>query len=94
METTPKDLDVEALERTIRETDGVRGVHDLHVWSISDGFPIVTVHVVLDGASHGTDVVRAVARRLRDAHHVEHATIQPEAPEDALVPVASIRRRG
>lgn len=94
METTPKGLDAAAIERTVRETPGVRGVHDLHVWSISDGFPIVTVHVVLDGTSHGTDVVRAVSRRLREAHQIEHATVQPEAPEEALVPVESIRRRG
>jgi len=40
--------------------------HDLHVWAVSDGMPMVTVDVVLHAGNHGTDVAAAVARRLRD----------------------------
>jgi cobalt-zinc-cadmium efflux system protein len=68
------------LERTIRETPGVSDLHDLHAWRISDGFDAVTVHVVLDGARHGTDVAREVARRVREGHGIAHVTVQPEAP--------------
>ncbi|HEX7602191.1 MAG TPA: cation diffusion facilitator family transporter, partial [Polyangiaceae bacterium] len=93
METTPRGIDLKALEATIAETPGVAGVHDLHVWSISDGFPIVSVHVVLDGESHGVDVVRTVAARLHEHHAIEHATVQPEAPSPDVVPEERLRRR-
>jgi cobalt-zinc-cadmium efflux system protein len=43
------------------------------------------VHVVLDGQHHGTDVAAAVAQRVRDEHHIEHVTVQPEAPLAAAV---------
>ena len=80
MEGAPQDLDVAALERTIRATPGVADLHDLHAWMISDGFPIVTVHVVLDGKSHGTAVAEAVSAAVKAAHGIDHVTVQPEAP--------------
>lgn len=85
MEGAPRGIDFDRIERTIAETPGVAEVHDLHVWSISEGFPVVTVHVVLDGRHHGTEVAGAVAARIRRAHGIEHVTVQPEAPTPPLV---------
>lgn len=95
METAPLGIDLEELERTIRDTRGVSDLHDLHAWSISDGFGAVTVHVVLDGVGHGTDVARAVGDRVRHRFGIEHVTVQPEAPpvSNQLVPVDRLRRR-
>lgn len=93
MEAVPRELDVRAIEETIGGTPGVTGVHDLHVWSISEGFAAITVHVVLDGAHHGTEVAASVADRVRRTHGVEHVTVQPEAPAPDLVPLASVTRR-
>lgn len=89
MEGTPKGLDVAKIEQTIAQTVGVAALHDLHVWSVSDGMPMVSVHVVLDGAHHGTEVSASVATRVRETHGVEHVTVQPEAPppRSALVPL-------
>ncbi len=80
MESVPSGVALEELEKTIRATPGVADMHDLHAWTISDGFDAVTVHVVLDGAAHGTDVAREVGERIHVAHKVEHVTVQPEAP--------------
>ncbi len=85
MEGAPTGVDAALLEKTILSTQGVASLHDLHLWTITDGFPLLTVHVVLDGASHGTDVARAVAIRVRDAHGIDHVTVQPEAPAAGLV---------
>ena len=80
MESTPPGLSLPDLDTTIRRTPGVADLHDLHAWTISDGFDIVTVHVVLDGTLHGTDVAREVAGRVREIHRIEHVTVQPEPP--------------
>ncbi len=80
MEGTPRGLDAAHIERTISETAGVASLHDLHVWSVSDGLPMVSVHVILAGGHHGTDIAASVARRIRDAHRIDHVTVQPEAP--------------
>lgn len=87
MEGVPAHLNVGDIERVIRETPGVATFHDLHVWSISDGFPLVTVHVVLAGDRHGTDVVRAVSDRIQKLVGVAHVTVQPEAPAPSHRPV-------
>jgi cobalt-zinc-cadmium efflux system protein len=80
LESAPPNLDVGKIERTISETPGVGGVHDLHVWRISHRFDALTAHVTLERGSHGTDVCQAVALRLKQVHGLSHVTIQPESP--------------
>jgi cobalt-zinc-cadmium efflux system protein len=88
LEGVPRHLNVAAIERTISSCAGVAGLHDLHVWRISDRFDALTVHVTLERNAHGVEVCRAVADRLRSEHGLEHVTVQPEAqPPDELVPV-------
>ena len=94
MEGSPRGIDLAQIEKTIAETPGVGAVHDLHVWSISEGFPVVTAHVVLDGKeSHGTAVAADVGRRIREAHGIEHITVQPEAPEPPLLPWNTLMKK-
>ena len=92
MEGSPIEIDLAHVEDTIRGVPGVVDFHDLHVWSISDGFNVLTVHVVLGKGHHGTNVAAAVARRLREKHALNHCTIQPEPlQEEHLV---TLRRPG
>jgi cobalt-zinc-cadmium efflux system protein len=93
MEGTPAGLAAGDLERTIRETPGVSALHDLHAWTISEGFEAVTVHVVLDGSRHGTEVAREVSDRIRERHGIEHVTVQPEAASApvSFQPLAGLR---
>jgi len=86
MEGSPIEIDIEHIEETIRAVPGVCDFHDLHVWSISDGFDVLTVHVVLSRGFHGTDVVAAVSRSLKEKHGLDHCTIQPEpSREEQLI---------
>jgi cobalt-zinc-cadmium efflux system protein len=93
MEGAPVGLELGELERTIRETPGVTDLHDLHAWTISDGFDAVTVHVVLDGTRHGTDAARDVSDRVRARHRITHVTVQPEAPTLSVSVPLTLRRR-
>jgi cobalt-zinc-cadmium efflux system protein len=95
MERTPPHVDLQELEALVRATRGVADLHDLHAWAISDGFDAVTVHVVLDGESHGTDVARAVGERIRARYGIDHVTVQPESPPASaqLLPVARLTEK-
>lgn len=95
METAPDGIDFSKLEATIRAVPGVADLHDLHAWSISEGFPVVTVHVVLADDAHGADVARRVSARIRTDHGIEHVTVQPEAPpaQSQLVPAYELYGR-
>jgi cobalt-zinc-cadmium efflux system protein len=88
MEGSPVEIRIEHIEETLRSTPGVVDFHDLHVWSISEGFDVLTVHIVIARGTHGTDVVAAAAKNLREKHGIDHVTIQPEPPhDDRLVPL-------
>jgi cobalt-zinc-cadmium efflux system protein len=80
LEAVPPHLDIGEIDRTIRACSGVAGLHDLHVWRVSDGFDVLTVHVTLAQGSHGPDVCVEVASALKHEHGIDHVTVQTEAP--------------
>jgi cobalt-zinc-cadmium efflux system protein len=86
LEATPPEVDLEALETALVETDPrVRAVHDLHVWEITSGMLAMTAILEMD---EGTSVAEAtrVQEALREAVHdrfdIGHAIFQVEAPAD------------
>jgi len=81
MEGTPKGVVVADLVATIRDTPPVCDVHDLHVWTVSDGLHFLSCHVVLPDectVGEGQAVVAALNTRLHDGFGIGHATIQTE----------------
>jgi cobalt-zinc-cadmium efflux system protein len=92
MEGSPVEIDVAHVEDTLLSVPGVVAFHDLHIWSISEGFDVLTVHVVIGRDFHGTEVVAAVSRALRTKHGLEHCTIQPETAP-ASEQLITLRRR-
>jgi cobalt-zinc-cadmium efflux system protein len=95
MEATPLGVNIHELEQVVSGTPGVAAFHDLHAWSISEGFAAVSVHVVLDGSAHGTDVAHVVGLRIRERFGIAHVTVQPEAPpaDAQLVPVERLKKK-
>jgi cobalt-zinc-cadmium efflux system protein len=86
MESAPADIDVEGLGRTICTEEGVRSVHDLHVWTVTSGFGAIAAHVVV---AEGTDrdlIRRRLELTLRETFGIEHTTLQmeEEASQDLL----------
>lgn len=60
---------------------GVDNLHDLHIWSLDEGYSVATVHVVLDEGQAVSDLpkVKRKIRKLLDEEGVQHATIEFEA---------------
>jgi len=85
MEATPADVDMDALQRDMLEVEGVRGVHDLHVWSITSQMRYLLAHILTDDVtvSAGARIQAAVGQMLADRHQVRHATLQLECAECA-----------
>lgn len=78
LEGAPRGLDVESVLRRIGELDGVAGVHDLHVWTITSGYPALSAHVVCEHAVQRDILLARVNRLLRDEFGIDHTTIQLE----------------
>lgn len=78
LEGTPSHINLAAVERTIRETAGVAGVHDLHVWTISSGIVALSAHISHDQSVLHSDLLVLVRERLHDEFGIDHLTIQME----------------
>lgn len=80
MEGTPADIDMDSMVRDISAVDGVRGVHDLHVWSLTRSMRTLSAHLVTDDLpiSAGASIQGRVNEVLRHKYNVSHATLQLE----------------
>lgn len=83
MEGTPSDIDMDSMVRDISAVDGVRGVHDLHVWSLTRSMRTLSAHLVTDdlSISEGTSIQGRVNEVLRHKYNVSHATLQLECDD-------------
>jgi cobalt-zinc-cadmium efflux system protein len=77
IEGTPSGLDCPAIESAIKDVAGVAAVHDLHVWSLTSGIPVLTAHVVAEDDG-GDDLLDRISERLKELFEIEHTTIQIE----------------
>ena len=76
LEATPRSLDAEAIGRAMIEVEGVREVHDLHVWTITSGFPSLSAHVLVARDSDCHAKRRELERVLADRFGLSHTTLQ------------------
>lgn len=73
----PSGILLEEVEEALAALDGVRGVHDLHVWPLSTSETALTAHLVVPEGS-SDHLLRRARTMLHDRFHIEHCTIQVE----------------
>jgi cobalt-zinc-cadmium efflux system protein len=80
LEATPKQFELGKIAETIRSIDGVKGVHDLHVWTITSGLYALSGHLIVgsDTIIDGSAVVDKVAAKLKESFGIDHVTLQME----------------
>jgi len=60
------------------EVEGVRDVHDLHVWTLTSGMNVATAHLMTEEGADPHRVLDAARHVMRTGFGVEHATLQVE----------------
>ncbi|HMB94990.1 MAG TPA: cation diffusion facilitator family transporter [Tepidisphaeraceae bacterium] len=80
LEATPEGMDMTAVEKCIKQVSGVRGVHDLHVWTVGPGAIACSCHIMVSEQSirEGQQILRAVVEDLQHHHAINHTTVQVE----------------
>jgi len=86
LEAVPKGIDISEIKRTIETISGVREAHDLHVWTMTSGVVLLTVHVALKEMKDPGQILKTVTKLLVEKFHIHHVTIQIE-PMDYEAPV-------
>ena len=82
LEGTPASVRPEDVRAAIAEVPGVRGVHDLHVWSLTTGVNNLSAHVMVEDPARGPALVKQIRERLLRDHDLAHVTIEIEAVDD------------
>ena len=83
-EGAPRGLDLDQLRAHLAAVPGVVDVHDLHVWTITSGMPVLSAHIVVSdavvtaGGCGDGSVLDRLAACVGDHFDVEHSTFQIE----------------
>jgi cobalt-zinc-cadmium efflux system protein len=78
MESAPAGVDVENVGAAICQEQGVRSVHDLHVWTVTAGFGAIAAHVVVAEGVDRDLIRRRLELTLHENYGIEHTTLQME----------------
>lgn len=78
MESAPRGIDVDEVDRVLRETPGVAGLHDLHVWTITSGLDALSAHVTVEDGEPHSAILKRLQQSLHDRFGIDHITIQLE----------------
>jgi cobalt-zinc-cadmium efflux system protein len=79
LEGAPPGIEVEEVSAdVIAQVPGVSDVHHLHVWSLTDAKPMMTLHAVIEESTDQDVVLAAIQKRLSERFGVVHATVQLE----------------
>lgn len=86
MEGVPDHLSLPEIGHSMAAVEGVRSVHDLHIWSLDSRHPALSAHLVINTADQWPHVLRRQRALLATRFGIEHVTLQPElAPDQPLV---------
>ena len=78
LEGTPAGIDPRAVGAALGASPGVVGVHDLHIWTITSGFPALSAHVLVEPRADCHAIRRELELLLRERFELEHTTLQVE----------------
>ena len=85
MEGAPAHIPTEEVMACLESLEGVAGVHDLHLWSLSEGSAILTAHLVSDHSVRPGALLRTATRTLEKRFGIRHSTLQVEPPDFNIV---------
>ncbi|MBN1903481.1 MAG: cation transporter [Deltaproteobacteria bacterium] len=87
LEATPENIDYLEVKRALEEMEHIAAVHDLHIWTITSGMPVLSAHIRLasccTGTNHWQKCINDANRLLRERFGIKHTTLQVE-PYDGV----------
>jgi cobalt-zinc-cadmium efflux system protein len=93
LEASPGDIDPDDVARAIVAVPEVQEVHDLHVWTLTSGFPVLSAHVLVAAGADCHGLRRDLEAMLAERYGLDHATLQVEHVTGAVKIGPSFRRR-
>ena len=79
MESAPAGIDVREVGEAMAAEPDVVEVHDLHMWTVTSGFPALSRTWWCDRARTVIDVLARLERMLHERFGIRHTTLQVRA---------------
>jgi len=95
LEGSPAELQPREIAEAILSIPGVRGVHDLHVWTVTSDLVILTGHLSVAGSKtvqEAAQIVDSVQRVLRERFRITHSTLQVDSLQDEIIAPSDVAR--
>ena len=93
LEVAPENIQPELVRQAALGEADVVSVHDLHVWTLTDGFPIVSAHVLVTAGADCHAIRERLDRMLAERFGLQHSTLQVEHDRGPVQLGPSFRRR-
>jgi cobalt-zinc-cadmium efflux system protein len=94
LESAPAGIDAGEVGRRMAAAEGVVEVHDLHIWTITSGFPALSAHVLVRGGDDCHARRRELEEMLEDEFALRHTTLQVDhVGERRGLQIAPLRRK-
>ena len=90
LESAPETTAPSEVGWAMARTPQVSEVHDLHLWELTPGTPILTAHVLVAKGADCHAIRRTLEQLLRDKFRIAHTTLQVDHAQEQLL---SITRR-
>ena len=79
LQSTPKHVDVGAIKKKIKSMSGIVNVHDFHIWQLTDGMVICSLHVgIEESADHKFGEMVGEIKSVLHYYGIHSSAIQPE----------------
>lgn len=85
MDAVPAGIDPHAVESYLSRLDGVKAVHDLHIWGMSTTEAALTVHLVMPNPPTDDKFLHEVGHELQEHFEICHITIQIEHGDSDII---------
>ncbi|HEX2109199.1 MAG TPA: cation diffusion facilitator family transporter, partial [Rubrobacteraceae bacterium] len=82
LEGTPRGIDADDVGRSMAASEGVQEIHDLHIWTITSGFPALAAHVLVGRDENCHARRRDLEELLAREYGIEHTTLQVDHAGD------------
>ena len=89
LEGSPAGMDAEEVGLAMAAVPGVNEVHDLHVWTITSGFPALAAHVLVDRETDCHATRRELESMLHERFGLDHTTLQVDHEGGELLQIST-----
>lgn len=80
MEGTPAAIDLKKLSEDIQKINGVKEIHDLHVWSLSSDICTLSAHILINAKDIKSmnRIISSINKMVKAKYSIAHTVIQSE----------------